>query len=189
MNLKSSFAITLFLVISSTVFSQSYVGLEADNYAGIHGVTYNPSNIVGSNYKTDINLISISAFLGSDYYGTNFSNVINSGFDIEDDTERFVSDNNNFAINADVLGPSFFLNLDKKSSIGLITRGRTFVNLNEINGELAEAIDDDFEDDENFSFDSQNLNATVHTWAEIGIAYGRILLDKQYHILKRWCYA
>jgi hypothetical protein len=184
MNFKNNLNIALCLLFSSTLFSQNHIGLEADNYAGIQGVTYNPSNIVGSPFRTDINLVSVSAFAGSDYFGINLSNAFNSGFDIEDDSERFASDNNNFFINADVVGPSFMFNINKKSSIGIITRGRAFVNLNDINGELFEAIEDDFESDDNFTFDSQNLNTTVHTWGEIGIAYGRILMDKSNHVLK-----
>ena len=166
-------------------FSQSYIGLNADNYSGIHGVVYNPSNIVGSNFKADVNIASFSALVGSDYFGINFSDIVSgSSFDFSEDTERFISDNNNFFLNADVLGPSFMFNLNKKSSIGIITRGRAFFNLNNINGELFETIEDEFESDNDIMFDSQNLNGTIHAWAEIGLAYGRILMDKQDHILK-----
>lgn len=184
----SNFKSLLFLLslcIFNYSFSQSYIGLNADNYSGIHGVVYNPSNIVGSNFKADVNIASFSALVGSDYFGINFSDVISgSSFDFSDDTERFVSDTNNFFLNADVLGPSFMFNLNKKSSIGIITRGRAFFNLNNINGELFEAIEDEFESDNDITFDSQNLHGTIHAWAEIGLAYGRILMDKQNHILK-----
>lgn len=165
-------------------YSQSYIGYNVDNYSGIHSVSYNPSNIVGSNFKTDVNLLSISAFGGSDYFGVNIGNIISDSFDDDDDSERFLSDSNNFFLNADVLGPSFMFNINKKSSIGIITRGRSFFNLNDINGELFEAIEEEFETDSDIIFDSQNLNGTIHVWGEIGVAYGRILMDKQHHILK-----
>ena len=180
-----SFLFLLSLCFFNYSFSQSYVGLNADNYSGIHGVVYNPSNIVGSNFKADVNIASFSALVGSDYFGINFSDIVSgSSFDFSEDTERFVSDNNNFFLNADVLGPSFMFNLNKKSSIGIITRGRAFFNLNNINGELFETIEDEFESDNDIMFNSQNLNGTIHAWAEIGLAYGRILMDKQNHILK-----
>ena len=51
-------------------------------------------------------------------------------------------------------------NLNKKSSIGVITRARAFFNLNDFNGELFEAILDDFEADDNIVFDSENLFIT-----------------------------
>ncbi|WCO02695.1 DUF5723 family protein [Psychroserpens ponticola] len=184
MKIFKSLFLLLSVLLFNESFSQSYIGYNADNYSGIHGVTHNPSNIFGSNFKTDVNLISVSGFTGSDYFGINFSSILSGNFDVDEDSERFVSDKNNFFLNTDILGPSFMFNINKKSSIGIITRARVFFNLNNINGELFEAIEDDFESDSNVAFGSQNLNGTIHAWTEIGIAYGRLLMDKQNHILK-----
>ena len=92
------------------------MGHAIDNYSGVHGVIYNPSSIVGSNLRADINFFSASVFGGSDYFGINLSDIMNSdgGFDFEEDTEKFPSNANNFFFNADVLGPSFMFNLIKK---------------------------------------------------------------------------
>ena len=173
-------------LIATLSYSQSYVGHSIDNYSGIQGVTYNPSSIVGSNLRADINLFSVSVFGGSDYFGINISDIISSdgGFDFDEDSEKFPSNSNNFFFNADVLGPSFMINLNKRSSIGLITRVRSNFNIHNINGEIYEALVDDFESDDDFVFDSQNLSGTVHAWAEIGLAYGRILMDKPNHLFK-----
>jgi hypothetical protein len=156
-----------------------------DNFAGIHGVVYNPANIVNSPYKVDVNLISVSGFGGSDYFSIDFDNIIDpaDGYDFEDDTTVFPKDNNNFFFNVDVLGSSFMFNLSEKSSIGLITRLRGFSNVNEISGVLFENVSNDLDDEEDFSFNSPNLNTTFHTWSEIGLSYGRILLDKPNHML------
>jgi hypothetical protein len=166
--------------------AQSYIGHTVDNFAGVHGVIYNPANVVESNVKADINLFSVSAFGGSDYFGVNVSDLTgaDSGFNFEADAERFVTDTNNFFLNIDAMGPSFMFNLTPKSSIGVITRARAFFNINDINGELYETIVDDLESDNDFDFNSQNLNATVHAWAEIGLAYGRVFIDNTNHMLK-----
>lgn len=185
--MKKTILLSTFLVlISFCSYSQNYIGHTVDNFAGIHSVLYNPANVVESNIKADINLFSASVFGGSDYFGINLSDVLNSdgGFDFDADTERLTSNSNNFFLNVDVMGPSFMFNLSPKSSIGLITRARSFFNLNEINGELYETIVDDLNSDNDFSFDSQNLNGTVHAWAEIGLAYGRVFIDNNNHLLK-----
>ena len=176
----------LFLLNLNLSFAQNYVGHSVDNYSGVHGVVYNPSNVVGSNVRADINLFSASVFGGSDYFGINISDIINSngGFDFDTDTEKFPSNENNFFFNADVIGPSFMFNLTKKSSIGLVSRVRANMNINNINGELYEVMADDFNSDEDFEFDSRDLNGTIHAWAEIGLAYGRIILDKPNHVVK-----
>ena len=176
----------LFFLIFNFSSAQTYVGHTIDNYSGIQGVVYNPSSIVGTNLRADINLFSASVFGGSDYFGINISDIMNSegGFDFEEDTEKFTSNANNFFFNADIIGPSFMFNLNKKSSIGFTSRVRANLNINNINGELYEAIADEFESDDDFNFDSQNLNGTIHAWAEVGLTYGRIILDQPNHILK-----
>ena len=186
--MRSFFALSLFYFVFtiSTINAQSYVGHAVDNYSGIHSLVSNPANIVASPFKADINLVSASIFGGSDYFGINVSDILNSGggFDFEEDTDRFPSNANNFFFNADVVGPSFMFNLNKKSSIGIITRGRGFLNLNNINGELYETVINDFDTENDFDFDSQNLSGTIHVWGEIGLTYGRILMEKQHYLLK-----
>ncbi|SDS12644.1 hypothetical protein SAMN04515667_1469 [Formosa sp. Hel1_31_208] len=174
----------LLLCFINTSNGQSYIGHTVDNYSGILGVTSNPANVVGSNFRADINLFSVSTFGGSDYFGINVSDILGGdGFDIENDSERFPSNTNNFFLNADVVGPSFMFNINKKSSIGIITRGRAFVNINDINGELFETIEDEFESEDDFDFNSTNLSGTIHVWSEIGLAYGRQVMNKPKHIL------
>ena len=169
-----------------TSHAQSYLGLSVDNYSGIHSLISNPSNVVDSRFKFKFNMLSISAFGGSDYFGINMSDIFKSdnGFNFEDDIIKFPSDSNNFFFNIDVLGPSFMFNASKKSSIGVISRVRAFMNINNISGELYENISDNFDVGEDFNFNSQNLTGTIHAWAEIGLVYGRILVDKKHNFLK-----
>lgn len=173
------------LFISVQSFSQSYIGHSVDNYAGVHGLIYNPSSIVSSRFRTDINLFSASAFAGSDYFALNLSDATSSetDFSFEEDAKRFPNDENNFFFNVDILGPSFMFNLNRKNSIGVITRMRGMFNINQINGKLYESVSDGFDSDEDYDFNSENLTGTVHAWAEIGLSYGRILLNKQKHLL------
>ncbi|MCB4809435.1 DUF5723 family protein [Tamlana sp. 62-3] len=166
--------------------AQSYVGNTVDNYAGIQSLISNPSNVFDSRFKADINLLSVSAFGGSDYFGISVSDIINSdeGFDFETDAEKFPTDANHFFVNADILGPSFMFNLSPKSSVGFVTRVRTLMNINNINGELFENFSEDFDSDEDFNFNQENLSGTIHAWAEIGLVYGRQIVNTEKHFLK-----
>ena len=58
------------------------------------------------------------------------------------------------------------------------------MNINNISGELYENISDNFDVGEDFNFNSENLTGTIHAWAEIGLVYGRILVDKKHNFLK-----
>lgn len=176
----------LILLIFSKNYAQSYIGHLVDNYSGIHGTVLNPANVVDSPFKADINIVSASAFGGSDYFGINVQDVINSdgGFDFDADTEKFPKNDNNFFFNADVLGPSFMFNLNRKSSIGITTRVRAFLNINNISGELYESLADGFDETNDFDFNMNDFNGTIHAWGEIGLTYGRILIKNDKHLLK-----
>jgi len=166
--------------------AQSYIGHTLDNYAGVHGVIYNPANVYDSPFSADINLVSVSGYFGNDFVGLSISDAISSGgdFDFEADAQRTPSDQNHFFTNIDVLGPSFMFNVGDKQSFAFTTRARGLFNLNNIDGNLYERISDGFEIGDDFEFDTQNLNATGHVFAEIGISYGREILRTQDQFIK-----
>ncbi len=184
--IKNTIFVILLFISFSNLKAQSYIGYSVDNYSGVHSLISNPSNVVDSRLRVDFNLLSISAFGGSDYFGLNLGDIIksDSGFDFESDAEKFPSDANNFFLNLDVIGPSFMFNLTPKSSLGLVSRVRTFFNINNISGKLYENISDGFDVGEDFDFNSENLTGTIHAWAEIGFVYGRVLVDNKQNFLK-----
>lgn len=174
------------LLISFGASAQSYIGYTVDNYSGVHGILLNPASVVDSHFKTDINIISFSAFAGSDYFGIDMKNAFESteGFSFDEQLQKFPKDDNQFFLNLDVLGPSFMFNLNPKSSLGITTRVRAFMNLNNINGKLYENIEDGFDETENFDFELRDFSGTIHTWAEVGVTYGRILMQGGDNFLK-----
>lgn len=166
--------------------AQNYIGFSADNYSGVHGVIFNPSSIVDSRFRTDINLISGSAFLGSDYFSLDLNSALKAtdGFNLDGNFSENVQEDNQFFLNLDVLGPSVMFNINKKNSIALTTRLRTFFNLNNINGEFYQNITNNFDQDENFDFQLNNLSGTMHVWGEFGLTYGRVLMERERDFLK-----
>jgi len=65
--MRKHLPILLFLIISFTAKSQSYLGYFHDNYAGVQSVLFNPASIADSRFKTDINLFSISGAVEMTY--------------------------------------------------------------------------------------------------------------------------
>lgn len=177
--------ITLLLCVIGVLSakSQSYIGFLTDNYSGVHGIISNPANIVDSRTKFDLNLVGSSFFAGNDYYGLNVLDAIkNDDFDFNLDATKSPSMDNNIAINTDVLGPSFMFNLSSRSSIAISTRIRSFVNVNEINGEIIDAIDDDETDD--FIVDEGDFRAFGQAWGEVGLTYARVFKNTGKHFFK-----
>ncbi len=178
--------VTAALLLFFNARSQSYIGHTVDNYSGVNGVIFNPASIVDSRFRTDINLASVSLFAGSDYFGIDLTNAFEStdGFSIDEQVQRFPKDDNQFFVNADVLGPSFMFNLNSKSSLAITTRVRAFINLNNVNGKLYENIEDGFDETEDFDFELRELAGTIHSWAEVGVTYARILLERENSFIK-----
>jgi hypothetical protein len=186
-NLRKSIASALmFLSFSFFAHAQSYIGNMVDNYSGVNSLVLNPANVVGSKTKFEFNIISASAFVGNDYLGVNFQNLknIGDGFSFDSDVSKSPSNSNNFFGNVDILGPSVMFRLNQKNSLGINTRARTFFNIHNINGLLYESITDGFGSQSDFQGEMQNLAGTVHAWGEIGVTYGRIILDDHASRLK-----
>lgn len=175
------------LCVYSKTHAQSFIGSQIDNRAGIQSVIFNPANVSGSRMGLDINIISGSSFVGSDYLNVNFSDIekFKDGFYLETDVSTSPQDDNNFFGNIDLLGPSFQLNIGKsgKNSIALTTRARAFFNLHNIGGDLYK-ISTTGETEESFNVDMNNLSGIVHAWGEIGGTYGRIIWEDKNHLLK-----
>src|SRR5690606_30175829 len=93
-------------------------------------------------------------------------------------------------ISTDLYTPfSFMLTLSPKHAIALTVRQRTKLNYNVISTEAANYIDelseeDDFVIDPNDFFDLSDIYVQAHAWAEVGLTYGRVVMDKDTRFLK-----
>src|SRR5262245_29587106 len=111
---------------------QTYVGYNYGNYNGVVGATFNPANIANSQYKFDINLFSFSALGGTNAYSFKSKSLwkfkfddLKEGVDYSRSTD---SKNKNAWVNADILGPSFMVNLSPKSAFAVTSRARVLFN-------------------------------------------------------------
>ncbi len=182
--MRKLFLTILLVLCAVSVKSQSYIGFLTDNYSGVHGVINNPANIVDSRFKTDINLAGVSSFVGNDYYGVNFSDIFDDDYEIEDDARAFPKDKNNLLGNIDVLGPAFMFNINERNSIAIYTRARAFFNVNDINGETLESLINDLDDNIDFNVIQGDAYGSANSWAEVGVTYARVLMNKEQHFLK-----
>lgn len=168
-----------------TAQAQSYYGLLTENYSGVHGVISNPANIVDSRFKTDINLVGVSALFGNDLYSVgSFSDVFDDDFEFDEDATLHAKANNMAIANLDVLGPSFMFNINPRNSIALFTRARFFANLRDFNGNDIDTLIDGFDEEQDFFIDQGGFSGTVHGWTEFGLSYGRVLMDRGEHFVK-----
>ena len=180
--MKKSLIYALILAGMSSVNAQSYLGYYHDNYTGVQSTLFNPASIVDSRFKADINIVSASAFVGNDYYGLKMSDLFKDSFDFDKQGRKSVT--NNFIGNVDIMGPSFMFNIAPKHSIAVFTRARSIVNVSKIDGKLFADLKDNFDSSSSYTSGVQNSNMVGNAWAELGLSYATVLLDKQKHFLK-----
>jgi outer membrane protein OmpA-like peptidoglycan-associated protein len=163
--------------------AQSYLGYTYDNYAGVQSTLYNPASIADSRFKTDINLFSFSGLANNDYYSLKATDALKNGYDFNLATKSPTTNNNGIA-NVDIMGPSFMFNLAPKHSIALFTRARSFLNASNIDGNFVEKVSNNFDNTADFDVSPQNFNIVANAWAEFGLSYATVILDKKIHFLK-----
>ncbi len=175
-----------------SVFCQTNHGFSFDNYSGIYGTIGNPANAVESKHRLHINGISYNNFRSTDLGEIDFID-----FKLERNPNGFngvtypkditaVSDSNFMVSNTDVLLPSVLWNFHPKHTLGLLWRYRNFSDYYGINGSFWNDVDNDFSESttENSNLGPTNFNNTSHSWSEIGLNYGVVLLNTNYHFVK-----
>lgn len=182
--MKKTLLLLCFVGSFFTAKAQSYFGFRDDNYAGIQAVLFNPSAIVDSKYKTDVTLFSVSATASNDLYGVQFSDVLSGDFDFETQASKNIMPNNSAIISADVMGPSFMMNITPLHSVALFSRVRSVTNFVNVNGELIDELNNDIEVSNSFLIAGGSPNVVTNSWAEIGATYAAVLLNKEDHFIK-----
>ena len=173
----------LLLCTINICYGQSYIGFLEDNYSGVHSIISNPANIADSRLKMDLNLIGVSAFFGNNYLGFNVDEVFKDINQAYDSSATFPATDNFMAWNIDALGPAVMFSIDNKNSFAFFTRARGFFNINNANGNLLEK-EGGFDETEDFFINEESVSGSFNVWAELGVTYARVLLNKEEHFLK-----
>jgi len=179
----------VFALALTASMAQSLPGFRTSNYSGVNGVFYNPANTADSKYKYDVNVLAIDMLVANN----------KASFDLANITDNFKDDGlrDNFLTNGagassglitlDIHGPSFLLNIDHKNAFALTTRVRAFANVLNIDGKLLNQLSDDVNPDSDLPYrisSTENMRLAVNAWSEIGLTYGRVLVNSGEHFLK-----
>ena len=183
------FCLTLFACINLVAVAQSYMGFDADNFNGVHGVLSNPANIADSRLNEDANILSASGFTANNYYKIDYLDFIfdDEATDFEDLSTKIGADNIvNGVLNADILGPSVMITLSEKHAFALTTRLRSLTNVNNIDGQIINFFQTEDLNDIDFFF-APDVDGSVifNNWVEYGASYARVLnTGSKVHFLK-----
>ncbi|SMO71403.1 Thrombospondin type 3 repeat-containing protein [Solitalea koreensis] len=176
--------------------AQQFLGLRGSNYAGIYNVFYNPAEIVDSRFSFDMNLISFSTTASNNFGSINRNYLFDKGFlklNVKDDAGPYWSFTNDNKVrsgvqNSSVMGPSFMFSFGKKkqNAIALFSKANMFTNIDGITSEFAELVNDDFGTEalKGKPITMSNFRTSTVGWGEVGLTYGRVLLNAKQNFLK-----
>jgi hypothetical protein len=176
---KLSTILTLLVCSFSSVYAQDFAGYRTGKYTGVNGAFFNPASIVGTPYRFDLNLASVSAIIGNDQ--AKFTLKDFKGDNLDDQIFGSNARSANGLANISANLPSFMFNVNPKTSLAVTSRARVFANLNNINGKLIKKITEDFSNDPElpYTLNSQdNMVLNVNGWTEFGVAIARELSNK-----------
>ena len=172
--------------------AQQDLGIRNSNYAGIQGSLLNPSSIADSKLKWDVNIISVgevfdNTFLyapknslsffgvGKIIKGSIHEDLFQTHFNPQDPGKLY-----NLTFSAEILGPSFFIKVAKKHVIGFTIAERSYSNIKDIPGSLAQnAFSYLLQSDLwNTTFHDSTSRINAMNWISYGFHYATVLYNK-----------
>lgn len=187
--MKKLLALASCAIVGLAGNAQDFPGYRFGNFTGVNGVFFNPANIADSRYRFDINLFSVSTFVGNDQAAFKLSEV-GETFDSDKITDQFFQGHNgpaNAIVSANIHGPSFMFNVGKKSAVAITSRARVMANVVDIDGKLLEELSGDDSKSTGLPYtinSNADMRIAMNAWSEIGASYARILANKGKHFLK-----
>lgn len=180
-------------------FSQAYVGYSQSNFSGLNGVLVQPAEVVDNRMQVEINLISGDNLFSNNYIKANRKFLFNpSSIPEFDSTNTFQdfriselltktnSTTKNLFFKSDILGPSFMFSINRKNAVAVTSRVRAMVNVDNLLKEFVDISLAEFADSLLFNQEFKMNSSRISTmaWGEVGLTYGRVILNKDVHFLK-----
>ena len=190
----------LLMILSVSLYSAraQFLGIRSSNFGGVTNVNYNPA-IADSRYLVDINLFTTDMTVSNSYIGLKGKmKDITSNFDSDLNLSEKLNGKSKFGYASSIIQmPLSFLvgfgkNKSNNQAIAVTGHINTITNVDNLEEALARNLrygwgSDAFTKIGNFvgiNHDIQNMGIKGMTWADIGVTYSRVVLDKDKHFLK-----
>ncbi len=200
MNRLKTLNFLVLLLLESQLNAQIAIGYHGSNYAGLQSMMVNPTSIIESPYRYDINLINWDMNLSNNYLRVDtdmfsfnqlrnpiFDSLYNNNFQqfrVDQLQERDV-DAARMHQHGYAMGPSFGFSIGK-NAFAITTAVREYFFIDNLEASTAQMIMDELENPslQNIDLDNQRFNTVGAAWTEIGIAYGREVWSNGEHTIK-----
>lgn len=197
LNIKIVVLVLVNLLVFTNSPAQEMLGLRSSNFAGLQGLGINPSSMIDSRLKWDINILTVNVSLENDYLyipknKLQFFGIKNIVNQVEDKAylDDFDRTDNNLYFSTSVMGPSVMFPYTRKHSFALTTNFRTAISCNGLSPEAAKYAYEDFGYDPLHFINTFNLydisgaEFNAMGWVEYGLSYATLFQETEKEALK-----
>ena len=182
MNKLSCIIAVLICFNNEVIIAQEKVGVVTDNYLPVKQIGLNPALMVDQRLFLSINIAGAHVFGRSNVL--NYPNsILLPKVDLQEEVYEQPTKFARGYIAGEVSGPSATLSYGK-NAFGIHTSARYYSNLNRLPALLVEVANaesvDQVADD---SYQMKNGRFKSMMWGEVGLTYGRILLNRDYDMI------
>jgi len=204
--LNATLLVISLLISVNYAVAQNYLGVLNSNYSGIMGADLQPASIVDNRFKVDVNLFSFNmdiwqnakyfdtqgmpkrGWWGS-FSDTNYTNNPNfyqdNVFNVVDYTDPNARSRGVF-MSGQVDVMSFMFHIKPTIALGFSAKLRFINNVDDIHPEVAQLAEEglNYSPLWNQQIDGSLLSQNSMSWAEYGVNYAQVIMDKGEHFLK-----
>lgn len=174
------------LFITSLSSQNSFNAIKTSKRGGILTTLINPADLAGMPQKFDLNIIGVDMNVSNNT--VNLTDIGSTDSLKERLFNKATAEGLSMRVNADIVGPSIAIALNKKTTVGLITRGRIMVAGNRLDVALVKSIlDGTIADNVSLPYNSPSINymnANAFSWAELGAVGATEIYKDKHHSLK-----
>ncbi len=187
-----------FMLINGAI-AQDMLGIRHSNYAGLNGLGLNPSSIIDSRLKLDINIISVGTTLENNFLyipesELKFMGLGNMSDQVDekgylDNYEQGKGGTADFTQALSIMGPSVMFSFNKVHTLAFTTQLRTGISINNLSSDAAHFAYTELSDTSQYGknqnqYNSGDFRFNTLAWQEYGVTYGTIFHNKDRHFLK-----
>lgn len=203
--MKKILPILSLVLLTAICSGQDMLGIRHSNYAGLNGLGLNPSSIIDSRVKLDINIISAGVTMENDFlyipkddlkfigFGNIIDQINNKNYLEKEALQEILKGglkNKNLTFGSTIMGPSVMFTFNKKHSLALGYQFRTGVTINNLIAEVAHYSYTELSDTNLFYpknaklFHATDFTFNTLMWQEYFLTYGTVFHNKNRHMLK-----
>ncbi|MGX5816810.1 DUF5723 family protein [Chitinophaga lutea] len=176
------------ILAATAAHGQIFPGYNTSQYAGIHGVPFNPALAAGSRYRWDVNIVGVDARATNTYVKFEKSSLL-SGDSLKRWRDFFpdtLATGKQYGWgSADLMGPSALYSIDEKQSIAFVWRVRGGGYGGGVTANTANFFSLNYP---NPRYNNRTIAESYgagfgHWWNEFALSYARVIKDQGVH---RW---